>query len=383
METGSDRQKSFSEIYEKHSWSGETRSGSGSNLANTELLRKDYQDFLKEEGIQSILDVGCGEFNWQEYMDFTGISVTALDIVPEIVEKLTERIPGVRFLTHDMVEGAPDIQYSEVVFSRDVIQHLETEDIRKFIRNILKVAGGYVILNHYPDIVEFNAPLPRDQWRYRPIDLFAEPFNFPRPLRTFRDVENKVTSVWESEELRKLEWVNVVPEPKVLIAVLAKNKAHTLPDYLTCIENQTYPKDRIVVYIRTNNNSDNTEEVLTAWINKNRHLYKNIDFDNTEISGVKETNPHEWGAERFNVLGNIRNESLKKTWDHECDYYFVIDCDNFIIPETLDHLINLRRPIVAPMLRGVPTPGDSYTNFFGACNQWGFYAHSNLFWEVF
>ena len=382
MENSIDREESFSEIYEKHSWDGETRSGNGSDLANTQFLREDYQRFLKDEGIKSILDIGCGEFNWQQHLDFTGIDVIGIDIVSEVVETLTNKFPQFSFIHHDMVESAPDIQYSEVVFSRDVIQHLDIEDIRKFIRNSVKINEGFLILNHYPELTKNNEPLVKDQWRYRPINLFAEPFNFPRPYKTFRDSGNKVTSVWKTEDIRKLDWINMVKEPKVLIAILARNKEHTLPDYLACISSQDYPKNKIVIYIRTNNNSDNTEEVLKKWIETNRNDYERIEIDTTEIGGLKDSKPHEWSSERFNVLGNIRNESLKKTIEHDCDYYFVIDCDNFIIPQTLSHLICLKRDIVAPMLRAVPTPGDTYSNFFGSCNQWGFYAQSTIYWEI-
>ena len=44
----------------------------------------------------------------------------------------------------------------------------------------------------------------------------------------------------------------------VTIAILAKDKAHTLPLYLACIEAQTWPKKNTYLYIRTNNNNDET-----------------------------------------------------------------------------------------------------------------------------
>jgi len=36
--------------------------------------------------------------------------------------------------------------------------------------------------------------------------------------------------------------------PKVLIAVLARNAAHSLPHYLGCIERLDYPKERLAVW---------------------------------------------------------------------------------------------------------------------------------------
>jgi hypothetical protein len=36
--------------------------------------------------------------------------------------------------------------------------------------------------------------------------------------------------------------------PRVLIATLVRNKAHTLPYFLTLLENLDYPKDRIAIW---------------------------------------------------------------------------------------------------------------------------------------
>jgi hypothetical protein len=48
----------------------------------------------------------------------------------------------------------------------------------------------------------------------------------------------------------------------VTIAILTKDKAHVLPLYLNQIESQTYPASKIKLYIRTNNNRDNTAAIL-------------------------------------------------------------------------------------------------------------------------
>ena len=42
--------------------------------------------------------------------------------------------------------------------------------------------------------------------------------------------------------------------PTVLLAVLARSRAHMLPTYLAFIENLNYPKDMIAIYIQTDHN---------------------------------------------------------------------------------------------------------------------------------
>ena len=62
--------------------------------------------------------------------------------------------------------------------------------------------------------------------------------------------------------------------PCVTIALLIKDKQTTLPDYLQCIYHQTYPKRYINLYIRTNDNKDDSETILREFIDKHGSEYK-------------------------------------------------------------------------------------------------------------
>jgi len=162
-------------------------------------------------------------------------------------------------------------------------------------------------------------------------------------------------------------------DPTVLIAILARNKAHFLPTFLQCINNLEYDKKSISIYINTNNNEDDTVEILEEWMNKHRSQYRNIEMEQHEIKDLDNTLPHEWTVPRFKILGAIRNKSLAKTKEHHCDYYFVVDCDNFIKPNTLKILVQKAKPIIAPMLRSIPRKHSTYSNFFCDITETGYY----------
>ena len=165
---------------------------------------------------------------------------------------------------------------------------------------------------------------------------------------------------------------------KITIAILCKQKAHCLPLFLKCIENQTYPKNLISLYVRSNNNTDNTIEILQQWIEKNKHEYYTIYEDYSDVSErVQDLCPHDWTTERFLVLGNIRNKSLTWAYEHN-SHYFVVDCDNFIIPCTLEELYNTKLPIVGPLLHSK----DSYSNFHEKCDQRGYFASSPGYYNL-
>lgn len=161
--------------------------------------------------------------------------------------------------------------------------------------------------------------------------------------------------------------------PRVLLAILAKQKEAALPLYLQCIEKLDYPKASIVLYIRTNNNRDNTETILRDWVARVGKHYAAVEFDATDVAEpVEDFGVHEWNEMRFKVLGNIRNISLKKTAEHGCDFYFVCDVDNFIRPCTLSELVDLGLPVVAPLLRSV-SARDPYSNYHAEIDANGYY----------
>lgn len=138
----------------------------------------------------------------------------------------------------------------------------------------------------------------------------------------------------------------------VTIAILAKDKAHCLDVYLKCVHSQTFPKKNINLYIRTNNNNDDTAEILAEWIEKHKSEYKEIFFDDSDVpEKVQSFTPHEWNSLRFKVLGKIRQDSIE--WAKEKNsHYLVIDCDNFITPDCLEELYKSEKPVIGPLLRG-------------------------------
>jgi hypothetical protein len=161
--------------------------------------------------------------------------------------------------------------------------------------------------------------------------------------------------------------------PLVFMAILAKQKARSLPLYLECIDALDYPKTSLVLYIRTNNNTDDTERILREWVGRIGHLYAAVIFDATNVeSQVEQFAEHEWNVTRFRVLGRIRNISLRAAAGQRCGFYFVADVDNFIRPDTLRALVALDLPIVAPLLRSV-LPDNLYSNYHADIDENGYF----------
>lgn len=168
----------------------------------------------------------------------------------------------------------------------------------------------------------------------------------------------------------------------VTVAILAKDKAHTLPLYLSCLERQTWPARNTCLYIRTNNNNDETAQVLREWIERVGDRYAKIYFDDTDVADqVQQFKQHEWNYTRFRVLGKIRQDSVD--WARENgSHYFVADCDNFICPDTIESMLKTNLPIVAPFLRCHDAEHRYYSNYHDALDSNGYYAPSVFYYDV-
>ena len=156
----------------------------------------------------------------------------------------------------------------------------------------------------------------------------------------------------------------------VTVAILAKDKAHVLPTFLTLFAAQTWPKARTRLYVRTNNNTDDTPNILGTWLRTHGQMYKEIYYDSKdEPEQVQDFSPHEWNTMRFAVLGRIRQASVE--WARaRGDHYFVPDCDNLFKRTTLATLVATGKPVVAPLLRH---PTTSYANFHAAVDARGYF----------
>ena len=162
-------------------------------------------------------------------------------------------------------------------------------------------------------------------------------------------------------------------KPLVLVHVLAKDKGKTLPYYLHTLEQWSYPKDRIILYVKTNNNQDSTRHILDEWLLQNGGMYHKLLYEDYDINApITHYGAHEWNADRQRVMRSIRTKGFIAAVEHGCDYYFTSDVDNFLLPETLDYLVSANVPVVAPMLRYAcdqeeiagPFPSNwSYSNF--------------------
>ena len=171
----------FQRIYSEGRWSGggeETRSGAGSTLAATAELRDRLPGLLKQLGARSLMDVGCGDFNWMKEVALP-VTYLGIDIVEDVISqnKADHSSSSVAFECVDAVTG-PLPKGFDVVLCREVLFHLSFRDGMKVLQNIRDSGARYLLAT-----TNFNIKNDKDivSGGFRNLNLQETPFNFPEP----------------------------------------------------------------------------------------------------------------------------------------------------------------------------------------------------------
>ena len=172
-------------------------------------------------------------------------------------------------------------------------------------------------------------------------------------------------------------------KPLVFVAILAKQKEKMLPAWLDSLSKWDYPKDRMILYVRSNNNTDKTEAILKEWIEANRKWYRLVVEDYRDIDvPVQDYGVHEWNPTRFKALGAIREKSVECAWQSEAEFYWVVDVDNFVKPDTLRKMVGHNLPVVAPLLRMADPEQPAYSNYHLLANVRGYFLDDMRYYQV-
>ncbi|XP_026873101.2 procollagen galactosyltransferase 1 isoform X1 [Electrophorus electricus] len=160
--------------------------------------------------------------------------------------------------------------------------------------------------------------------------------------------------------------------PRVVLAIICRNAEHSLPHFLGAIERLNYPKDRIALWVATDNNADNTTYLLRDWLINVQKLYHYVEWRPKEKPSAYagEEGPKHWPNQRYAHLMKLRQAALEGARDMWADYLMIVDCDNLLTNrDVLWRLIRENKTIVAPMLES----RAAYSNFWCGMTAEGYY----------
>lgn len=199
------RGERFSAIYTNKVWLNERSdgalSGLGSELARTNTVRQQLPSLLANLGVRTLLDIGCGDWNWMRELRLDCEYIGA-DIVNAVIARNAELYTSdkVRFVCLDAVEDT--LPESDAVLCRDVLFHLSFEDINHALANVCRTRARFLIATSDMGTAVNSDIITGD---FRLLNLRKQPLAFPAP--TVQIIDNEVSSgkilgVWKIEDVK-------------------------------------------------------------------------------------------------------------------------------------------------------------------------------------
>jgi len=167
----------FSEIYDKNEW------GYGSGVGSLPLNNIDYikfiNMFIERNHIRSVVDFGCGDWQFTRFIDFAGVTYTGFDVVAELITR-NQNLFARDHITFSVFTPETNIPHTDLLICKDVLQHLPNSLIRHYL-DLFKARARFILVTNddWPAEDQINADIPEGGWR--PVRVDRPPFSEVAP----------------------------------------------------------------------------------------------------------------------------------------------------------------------------------------------------------
>ena len=175
----------FASIYKDNIWGN--GSGMGSSPEATARYRLFLSKFLRDHNIKSVLDYGCGDWQFSKLIDWTGIDYLGMDVVPEVIEKNQAKYSKVN-VRFECVTSATVLPQVDLILCKEVFQHLPIATNQDLLRKFRQASKMMLITNDNGTHAECNKDVSIGGWS--PIKLEAVPYS----LNAFEELTYNVAN---------------------------------------------------------------------------------------------------------------------------------------------------------------------------------------------
>lgn len=163
----------FSWIYdEKNGWGGKG-SGRGSRAEFNRNYIMFLNNYLKENKIKRVLDIGCGDWQFSQFVNWGDAEYVGIDVVKSVIEKNKANFEkgNVTFI-NSQVHDLQDLNF-DLVLNKDCFPHLSFEEILKIMEKIKHIPHKLFTIDTHSEDKNKDTIIGS----YRKLRLDIEPFN--------------------------------------------------------------------------------------------------------------------------------------------------------------------------------------------------------------
>jgi SAM-dependent methyltransferase len=163
----------FSRVYDENVWQRKGTSGPGSSVQHTGEYRVYLQRLIASYKVKSILDVGCGLWEYMHHVNLNGIRYHGIDPVPSVIESNRKLgTPSSVTFQCGVLDDVLNLHEYDMAIVKDVLQHLPNALILRMLEQ-LKVVPFVVITNDLLSGPNVDCELGG----FRKINLEGPPFS--------------------------------------------------------------------------------------------------------------------------------------------------------------------------------------------------------------
>lgn len=177
----------FTRIWRSNMWGAETSaSGLGSEDSATAQLRAELPKLFQLLGIETLLDLPCGDFGWMSRAELGLKRYLGADIVRGLVAANQRRYATsdgrIGFAYLDLLRGT--LPAMDAILCRDCLVHFSFANIQRALASIRKSCCRHLIATTFVDH-DVNEDAADGDWRL--LNLELPPFNFPPPVAVLNE----------------------------------------------------------------------------------------------------------------------------------------------------------------------------------------------------
>jgi SAM-dependent methyltransferase len=184
----------FNRYYRENVWIG-GGSGTGSTVENTRGYREFLQAFMPAKNIRSVLDLGCGDWQFSQHVSWDGIDYLGVDVAPVVI-KNAHRFASNSVKFAELDGSTDELPAADLLIAKDVFQHWRTDEILRFLPRLARFK--YALITNGCDEQGINSDIRAGQCR--PLDMSRPPFSLRgKTVLRYQADEPKAVFLWQRD----------------------------------------------------------------------------------------------------------------------------------------------------------------------------------------